>query len=113
MIWLCLLPSFVVHCAGAYLTYSKSCRDAFWYIPVSLILTCISTTIYTLAARQLRGVQEIMLFSFAWDTLMLLAYYGMPMFLKNKEMGIHSYLSATVIVIGIIYFKLTIGEPSD
>ena len=112
MIWLCLLPAFVTHCISAYLTYTKW-RDSSLYIPLSLALTCISTTIYTLAARQLNGTKEIMLLSFAWDALMLLAFYGIPMLLKDKNMGIHSYIATAIIVAGILYFKFTIGDSHD
>jgi len=70
-------------------------------------MTLLSTLIFTAAARQLQGSQEIMFFSFVWDILMLLAFYGVPMLLQNEGIGTQSYMAATVIVFGLVWFKLT------
>lgn len=105
MPWLYLFPVFVTHCVCAYWTYTKTLRDSAAYIPVSLTMTIISTTIFAVAARQLQNTKEIMLFSFVWDALMLSAFYGMPMLLHDKSMGVQSYMAATLIVVGLLWFK--------
>lgn len=110
MVWLLLLPAFSTHCVCAYLTYTKTMRESALYIPVSMSMTLLSTLIFTAAARQLQDAQEIMFFSFVWDILMLLAFYGVPMLLHKEGIGTQSYMAATIIVFGLIWFKITVRK---
>lgn len=105
-VWLILIPSFMVFIAGATCSYSKSFRDSSYYLPAFVSLSLIGGWLWVTASRRLDTTKDILLFSLAWDVLMVLAYYAGPLVLKGEGLNWQAYAAALMAAMGILWFKI-------
>jgi hypothetical protein len=111
--WLLLIPGFAVFCLGSFYSYSRAMREHWSYLPVFVALMVIGGFIWVAASKKLGAgedhVKQIMLFSLAWDVIMIVAYYALPLIFKGEGFNWQAYAAAVVTVAGIFWFKLATG----
>ena len=111
--WLLLIPGFAVFCLGSYYSYSRTMREHWSYLPVFVALMVIGGFIWVFASRALGKdedhVKKIMLFSLAWDVIMIVAYYALPLICKGQGFSWQAYAAAALTVGGIFWFKVATG----
>lgn len=108
--WLLSIPAFIVFCLGAYCTYTKEIREAWYFVPLVISLSIISAWIWATVARRLDTTNNLLLFSLVWDMLMVVAYYAGPLLLKEDKFSWQVYASAALTVTGICWFKMATSE---
>lgn len=76
--WL-LLPVFLLCCAGSYLSYTDAARRGPHYVWQMALLGAGCAALFAVAARALDDKPRVYVFSLAYDFLMAVAYYLLPL----------------------------------
>ena len=109
MVYVYLVPVAVAFSIGSTFTYYAPLRNSYAYLPTFFICGFITSLIWTITSRKLDNTEKIMFFSFVWDFLMLLFYYLIPAIIQHKNINLQTYFAAILIIIGIIWFKVSIS----
>lgn len=104
--WLYLIPVFACFVVGACSTYVKVIRDSSYYLPTIVLVSLLNAVFWCRATKQLETVSQLMLFSLAFDALMVLAYYGGPILSQGRNFPPGAYYGAGLAIVGLVWFKL-------
>jgi multidrug transporter EmrE-like cation transporter len=108
MEWAWLIVITVVYIICAYLTYKEEWRHEWWYIPVGCIFGYILVPIWYLVVRHIDDNDRIYFYSLCWDTLMVLVYYLLPIFLFGVKLNRNGVIGLLLMAAGLILLKVKV-----
>lgn len=103
--YIILLLSFLVFSGSAILSFSKSFSESNFFIPTTLILGLCSTTLWICLVRTINNPQKLFWWSLAWDLLMLLAFYLLPILIGSVKLNSSISFGLILILLGIMLVK--------
>lgn len=103
--WL-LVPVFVLCCVGSGLTYTDSARKAWWFVYAVVPLWTACGVLFCWAAKTLEDKQSVYVFGLAYDVLMVLAYYILPLVVFGTKVSPGVMVGAGLIVLGLLVVKV-------
>lgn len=108
--WWALLPAGLTFAAGAWLSYAPRPVKEAWYYPWALaFLGGAAGWVWAWATRRTEGAETYRL-SAAWDTLMVLAYYALPLALTVRA-DWRVFAGAALAVAGCLLMRDTPPPP--
>ena len=103
--WHLLFPVFLLCCAGSWLTYSDSRRQASWYPWVMVLLGAGCAYLFSLGAQWLDDKVRVYVFSLVYDCLMVAAYYVLPLVVLGVKVSPGVAVGAGLVVAGLVVIK--------
>lgn len=104
--WFLLAPVFLVFTLGAWASYSDKWRDSVWFFPTVAGTGFVCSVLWYLASRALACKELIFTYSLVWDSLMMVAYYVLPLLVMGVRPGPGVMLGGALIVSGMLVIKL-------
>lgn len=103
--WLALLPALTVFTLGAFLSYHKPSREAWWFVPLLGLLSLTSGMLWAWAARRLPSDRELYAFGLFWDVAVIAAYSVLPLAAFGVRLSPAAWLGFCLVLLGTCLVK--------
>ena len=108
--WL-LAPVSVMCVFGAWSSYTKWAKDAAWYTPTMTVLAALCGLCFALAAKRFGDNKPgLYVFSLSYDTVMMAAYYLLPVALLGARGTVGVYTGAILVAAGLFLVHASSAE---
>lgn len=104
--WHLLVPFFALCCVCSAMSYSKLARDWPGYTWAMCGAGAVCAWMFALAARWLDDKEAIYVYSLWWDSLMLAAYYLLPLLASGVRPAAGACAGVVLVVLGMALVKL-------
>lgn len=94
---------------SAIFSYSKTLKDTVYFTVYMLATALLGSWLWVVASRRIVGVADQLWYSLVWDTLMMGAFYGVPLLCFEHKLTWQSWSAITLIVVGMLWFKTSTG----
>jgi hypothetical protein len=81
-------------------------REKWWFVPLSVGIGTIVSTIWVLTIRYLGDKQKIYVFSLFWDFVMMFVYYLLPVVWFGVKLDKWSVGGIMLMVLGLVVLKM-------
>lgn len=108
MQWGALAVAALLYMVSAYLTFSDKYRNAPYFLPACLGIGVLTASIWFGMVKYLDDKQKIYFFSLCWDTMMVMVFYFLPLFLGVK-LDKWSLFGIGLMLVGLSIVKLRIA----
>ncbi len=99
--WL-ILPVSLMCLFGSWASYTKWVKDAAWYTPTIVVLSALCGLCFALAAKKFHDDKAgLYVFSLSYDTVMMFAYYLVPVALLGARGTTGVYVGAALVAGGL------------
>ena len=90
---------------SAIFTYSKTLKDTAFFTVYMITTAILGSWLWVVASRRIVAVADQLWYSLVWDTLMMAAFYGIPLVFFEHKMNWQSWSAVALIITGILWFK--------
>jgi ABC-type multidrug transport system permease subunit len=104
--WLALAPVFALCVIGSALCYTDTLRRSAWYIPAMAFLGAACAMLFAWATKTLDTKERAYVFSLWYDTLMMLAYYLLPLVIFGAKVSPGVMAGAAFVAFGLLIVKV-------
>ncbi len=104
--WLILIPAFVCFAIGAGISYTDSIRKSQWFIPAYFSVGFVGMVCWVWACRLIDDKQKLYLFSLAWDFLMVVCYYALPLLIFEFKFNKGVIIGMLIMLVGLVIVKV-------
>lgn len=105
MWFLFLLCIGVIHSLCCYITFNEKYHERWWFIPIGLLLGLMSNGLWFLAAKTIGDKQNLYLFTFLWDSVVISIYFLLPLLFFSVKLEKMGFVGLFLIITGIILMK--------
>jgi uncharacterized membrane protein len=105
MAWWLLIPAFIAFIIGAYFSYNDEQRRSPWFYPVYLSVSVACSLIWIVSAKCLDNKRHILVYSVFWDSLLMVAYYLLPLLFFGVKVNTGMLVGIALVLIGIMLVK--------
>jgi hypothetical protein len=103
--WWTLILVAILYLVSAYLSYADEIRQGRWYLPVTILLGLAGTSVWVWVARELDDNKKIYVYSLCWDTIMVTAFYVVPLFFFGVKIDRWSMVGLALMITGFLIIK--------
>lgn len=90
---------------GAWMSYTEF-KHTNWYLPLIALLGAVCAVIFGWAARVLNNNSKLYVFSLTYDSVMLIAYYLLPLLVFKTKLSTPTMIGAVLILVGFVTIKI-------
>lgn len=103
-----LAVGFVILLTGSWMSYTSWVRQAYYYPAACCVIGLLAALNWSLAVRHYGPDQQdaVYRYSLYFDVLMLVAYYLLPSMLAGVRLGLHGWLGAVFVLVGVALVKM-------
>ena len=101
-----LIPCFVFFCIGSYMAYTPAVRNGQAYVWTMGMLGCITGFLFAYASKLLNDNSKIYVYSLVYDSMMVAAYYLLPILAFGTKINTGVMVGAAMIVVGFSVVKV-------
>jgi multidrug transporter EmrE-like cation transporter len=105
MHWLYLLIAGLVYVASVLVSYHGDFKRTTWYVPASLLLGSSSGLLWFLAVRDLQENRDVYVYSFCWDAMMYLVFWGLPVLFLGVRISGQGVFAAGLVIAGLVLLQ--------
>ena len=88
------------------LSYTDSFRRTWWYMPLFTVLGCIVTCLFAWGVKLLDNKEKVYTFSLYYDTVVMAAYYLLPLLIFSTRPSPGTICGAILVVVGLFVVKV-------
>jgi hypothetical protein len=100
--WL-LVPVSAMCVFGAWATYTKWAKDSYWYTPSMIALSALCGLCFAVAVKRFGdAAAKVYVFSLSYDTVMMVAYYLLPLVAFGTRVTAGVMLGAAMVAAGLL-----------
>lgn len=101
-----LIPAFVAFLVGSVFSYSDSLRNSRAYMPVFVTAILATGFCWVAATRMADDKNKIYVFSLAWDFVMIVAYYFIPLIVFEFKFNLGVIAGMLLMLVGMVLVKV-------
>lgn len=105
MLWLILIPTAIVLCAGSLLSYSGDFKTRWWFNPLMIFLFVLAGLLWSWAVRLASDNKQLFVFSVAGDAITIFAYSILPILLFGVKLTVWGWVGFGLVLCGTLILK--------
>ena len=105
MLLFLFLLGFIIYSTGAWISYSDTIKQSFWYYPLGLTLSVIANYAWLTIAKITPNKDDILLYGSIWDSIILGTFIIIPFMFFDLKLGYKDAIGFSLIILGILIVK--------
>ena len=98
--------AFLIYVGYAYMNFSTTIKDQWWYIPLGLVLTVIGNTLWMIVTKLELSQHLLLIKGVIWDLMLTTTFIAVPLLFFSVKLNQLSIIGLIISIIGIIIMKL-------